>query len=124
MKTSRQNNTEQSNRNELNTSPEKKEKIDNQRINNVAGTIFAIFLIAGILGAIIMDSNGVNNMITGIYVCVTTLIGTLILFSLKVSNQWEKAVILRFGKFYGLRGPGVFWIVPLLTMWSIGLTSE
>ncbi len=114
MKTNRQNNTEQSNRNELNTSPEKKEKIDNQRINNVAGTIFAIFLIAGILGAIIMDSNGVNNMITGIYVCVTTLIGTLILFSLKVSNQWEKAVILRFGKFYGLRGPGVFWIVPVI----------
>ncbi|NMB57713.1 MAG: slipin family protein [Chloroflexi bacterium] len=61
-----------------------------------------------------MDSNGVNNMITGIYVCVTTLIGTLILFSLKVSNQWEKAVILRFGKFYGLRGPGVFWIVPVI----------
>lgn len=32
----------------------------------------------------------------------------------RVASQWEKAVVLRLGKFTGLRGPGLFWIIPLL----------
>jgi regulator of protease activity HflC (stomatin/prohibitin superfamily) len=36
------------------------------------------------------------------------------LFALKIAPQWEKAVVLRLGKFRGLRGPGVFWIIPLV----------
>jgi len=34
--------------------------------------------------------------------------------SLKVAEQWERAVVLRFGAFRGLRGPGIFFIVPIL----------
>jgi regulator of protease activity HflC (stomatin/prohibitin superfamily) len=30
----------------------------------------------------------------------------------KVAQQWEKAVVLRLGRFTGLRGPGLFWIIP------------
>src|SRR5204863_9458365 len=32
----------------------------------------------------------------------------------KIAKQWEKAVVLRLGKFVGLRGPGLFWVVPLI----------
>ena len=42
------------------------------------------------------------------------IVGTYILFALKVASQWEKAVVLRLGKFHGLRGPGVFWIIPIV----------
>jgi regulator of protease activity HflC (stomatin/prohibitin superfamily) len=42
------------------------------------------------------------------------LLGILALFSLKVANQWERAVLLRFGKFVGLKGPGLFVIVPVV----------
>jgi regulator of protease activity HflC (stomatin/prohibitin superfamily) len=42
------------------------------------------------------------------------LIGFYFLYALKVADQWEKAVILRFGRFIGLRGPGVFWIIPIV----------
>jgi regulator of protease activity HflC (stomatin/prohibitin superfamily) len=31
-----------------------------------------------------------------------------------VADQWEKAVLLRFGRFTGLRGPGIFWIIPIV----------
>ncbi len=34
--------------------------------------------------------------------------------SIKIAKQWEKAVVLRMGKFHGLRGPGLFFIVPLI----------
>jgi regulator of protease activity HflC (stomatin/prohibitin superfamily) len=87
-------------------------KID-QRIPPIAGTIFAIFLIAAILGAILMDGKVAEGWI-GAYVLGLTLIGTVIMFSLKVASQWEKAIILRLGKFIGLRGPGLFWIIPLV----------
>jgi regulator of protease activity HflC (stomatin/prohibitin superfamily) len=40
--------------------------------------------------------------------------GVVAAMSPKVAKQWEKAVILRLGKYVGLRGPGLFWIVPLI----------
>jgi len=43
------------------------------------------------------------------------LITAYILFALKIADQWEKAVVLRFGKFSGLKGPGRFWIIPIVT---------
>ena len=34
--------------------------------------------------------------------------------SFKVAEQWEKAVVLRFGAYRGLRGPGCFFIIPIV----------
>ncbi|HZU86607.1 MAG TPA: slipin family protein, partial [Anaerolineaceae bacterium] len=45
---------------------------------------------------------------------VLMLIGFFFLFSIKVAQQWEKAVVLRLGKFRGLRGPGLFWVFPVI----------
>ncbi|MBI3159828.1 MAG: slipin family protein [Chloroflexi bacterium] len=42
------------------------------------------------------------------------LISLYALFGLKIANQWEKAVVLRFGRFHGLKGPGMFWIIPIV----------
>jgi regulator of protease activity HflC (stomatin/prohibitin superfamily) len=40
--------------------------------------------------------------------------GTYFLFAIKVVDQWEKVAVLRFGRFRGLKGPGVFLIVPVV----------
>jgi regulator of protease activity HflC (stomatin/prohibitin superfamily) len=32
----------------------------------------------------------------------------------RVAKQWERAVVLRLGRYVGLRGPGLFWIVPFV----------
>jgi regulator of protease activity HflC (stomatin/prohibitin superfamily) len=42
------------------------------------------------------------------------VVALLILLSLRVSLQWDRAVVLRLGKFYSLKGPGVFFLVPFL----------
>jgi len=34
--------------------------------------------------------------------------------SIKYSDQWEKAVVLRFGRYRGLRGPGLFGVIPIV----------
>ena len=40
--------------------------------------------------------------------------GLYLLFSLKVADQWEKVAVLRMGKYWGLRGPGPFHIIPVI----------
>jgi regulator of protease activity HflC (stomatin/prohibitin superfamily) len=34
--------------------------------------------------------------------------------SIQIADQWEKAVVLRMGKYNGLKGPGIFFIVPVI----------
>jgi len=48
------------------------------------------------------------------WVVVGVLVGLYLLFAIKVVDQWEKVALLRFGKYRGLRGPGVFLIVPVV----------
>jgi regulator of protease activity HflC (stomatin/prohibitin superfamily) len=39
-------------------------------------------------------------------------LGAILMQAPKVAQQWERAVVLRLGRFIGLRGPGLFWIIP------------
>jgi regulator of protease activity HflC (stomatin/prohibitin superfamily) len=36
-----------------------------------------------------------------------------VLLCLRIALQWDRAVVLRLGNFHALKGPGVFWLVPL-----------
>jgi regulator of protease activity HflC (stomatin/prohibitin superfamily) len=42
------------------------------------------------------------------------VIGLVLMQSPQIAQQWERAVILRLGRFVGLRGPGLFWILPFV----------
>ena len=42
------------------------------------------------------------------------ILGAILMQAPRVAQQWERAVVLRLGKFIGLRGPGLFWIVPFV----------
>ncbi len=84
------------------------------RVNGIAGTLFTFFLIVSVVGAIWMDSKGFSEMLIALFSIGVMLVGIYFLFALKVADQWEKAVLLRFGKFRGLKGPGVFWIIPIV----------
>jgi regulator of protease activity HflC (stomatin/prohibitin superfamily) len=47
-------------------------------------------------------------------IVVSVVFGLLLMQSPQVANQWERAVVLRLGRFTNLRGPGLFWIVPFI----------
>jgi regulator of protease activity HflC (stomatin/prohibitin superfamily) len=79
----------------------------------IAGALFGVCLVIAVFGAVSADGQIPDGLI-GLWVVTWTLVGVYFLFGLKVASQWEKAVVLRLGKFNGLKGPGVFWIVPLL----------
>ena len=42
------------------------------------------------------------------------LLGAILMQSPKVAQQWARGVVLRLGRFIGLRGPGLFWVVPFV----------
>jgi hypothetical protein len=84
------------------------------RVNGVAVFIFVILMTLSILAAIPMGIASVHWIwVTGELV-VLNLIGIYILIAFKVANQWDKAIILRMGRFVGLKGPGPFWIIPII----------
>src|SRR5690349_14370378 len=41
-------------------------------------------------------------------------VGIYLVFAIKVADQWEKIAVLRFGRYRGLRGPGLFHIIPIV----------
>ena len=46
------------------------------------------------------------------------LVGVYLVFAIKVADQWEKVAVLRFGRYIGLRGPGIFHIIPIVDQLS------
>ena len=91
----------------------KKERQAEQHISAIAGAIFVVLIAITVLGAVLMDGHVADAWI-GLFVVVVTLLAVYVLFALKVASQWEKAIVLRLGKFYALRGPGLFWIMPII----------
>jgi regulator of protease activity HflC (stomatin/prohibitin superfamily) len=96
-----------------NLAPAKNAAWDALHVSPIGGVLAGIFYLAGILGALLMDGKVSDGWI-GVYVTVMILIGVILMFAIKIAKQWEKAVVLRLGKFRGLRGPGMFWIIPLI----------
>jgi regulator of protease activity HflC (stomatin/prohibitin superfamily) len=85
-----------------------------KQINPVSFSIFMVCIVATVVAAGILSTLEANDAVILIVVSALLLIGFFNLFALKIANQWEKAVVLRFGRFRGLRGPGLFWVVPLV----------
>ncbi len=82
--------------------------------NTVSVTLFILLLMAAVISAIVMDLRGYDD---GVILAVFTpllVLALLALASIQVARQWEKAVVLRLGKFRGLKGPGFFLIIPVI----------
>src|SRR6185436_5688905 len=73
-----------------------------------------VVAVAILLGAIVTGGAVSAVLRNPIPVIVTVLIGLLLAPSPKIAQQWERAIVLRFGRYIGLRGPGLFWIVPFI----------
>ena len=74
------------------------------RLNVVSALAFLLPLAAG--GLVTLTTLNPAGAIVGF------LLGLFLAQAPKIARQWERAVVLRLGKFVGLRGPGLFWIIP------------
>ena len=71
-------------------------------------SVLVFILIAG-TGVVLTAATG-----SPVWVAGAAVIGVLAALSPRVAQQWERAVVLRLGRFIGLQGPGLFWIVPFV----------
>jgi regulator of protease activity HflC (stomatin/prohibitin superfamily) len=79
--------------------------------NAIQMLIFVVLVVVG--GAIAVSSGGPAGPNVPIVV-VTLVVATITSISVKVANEWDRAVVLQLGKFHALRGPGLFFIIPII----------
>jgi regulator of protease activity HflC (stomatin/prohibitin superfamily) len=76
------------------------------RPNVVAALILIGSIAAGLWWTVIVDNP--------VPVAVMAVVGFVLMQSPKVAKQWERAIVLRLGRYIGMRGAGLFWIVPFV----------
>jgi regulator of protease activity HflC (stomatin/prohibitin superfamily) len=76
------------------------------RISRVGVALFVFSICAGAAG-----SAATENPIPA---AAGSLVGLYLLFAIRMANQWEKVAVLRFGRYIGLRGPGLYHIIPIV----------
>jgi regulator of protease activity HflC (stomatin/prohibitin superfamily) len=74
--------------------------------NSVAIAMLAMCLVLGAVAARFENKP--------LYAIAGALVGLYFLFAIVVVDQWEKVAVLRFGRYRGLRGPGLFFIIPIV----------
>jgi len=80
--------------------------------NVIALTVLLVPIAVGLLITVVSDQPA--PAIIGL------VLGVVAMQSPKIAQQWERGVVLRLGRFVGLRGPGLFWILPFaerVTTW-------
>ncbi len=76
------------------------------RMNVVSAGLFVVPTALGVLLTV--------ATLNPFFVIAGTLFGLIAALSPRVAKQWERAVVLRLGRYVGLRGPGLFWVWPLI----------
>jgi regulator of protease activity HflC (stomatin/prohibitin superfamily) len=72
-------------------------------------------VICGIGGALAYAAYSATASAKGISIAVIAFVLALVAFlAIRVADQWDNAVILRLGKFHSLKGPGLFFILPII----------
>ncbi len=81
--------------------------------SSFSGLIFFIIIVIGAIFTYI--SYKAQNMTGALWIGVITFtIALVVSAAIKIADQWEKAVVLRLGKFHALKGPGLFLLIPII----------
>ncbi len=84
------------------------------RVPGIAIATWLILGVASVIAGVVLYSLRASMLWVYLTMGLIDIIGLYLLFAIKVADQWEKAVVLRFGRFIGLRGPGAFWVIPVV----------
>jgi uncharacterized membrane protein YqiK len=76
-------------------------------VNPISGLI-SVLLIGGSIALFYIEF--INALTLGILLVISLIVANAI----HIADQWEKAIVLRMGKYTGLRGPGIFFTIPII----------
>ena len=82
------------------------EKGEKMPISSIGAALGVICILAGVV-----VTSATNSPIPALG---ASAIGIYLMFAIRVADQWEKVAVLRLGRYVGLRGPGLFHIIPIV----------
>jgi len=82
------------------------EKGEKMPISSIGAALGIICIAAGVAATVITNQPAPA--------LVASAVGLYLMFAIRVADQWEKVAVLRLGRYVGLRGPGMFHIVPIV----------
>lgn len=86
----------------------------NQITQSVKGPRMNVVSVLLLLAPLLLGAGVSALLLNPIGLILGALVGVLAMQAPKIANQWERAVVLRLGRYQGLKGPGLFWIMPLI----------
>ena len=78
------------------------------QLNVIAVVVFLVLAGSGLVVTLV--TNNPYGAVVGV------ILGVVAARAPRVAQQWERAVVLRLGRFIGLQGPGLFWIIPFVDL--------
>jgi regulator of protease activity HflC (stomatin/prohibitin superfamily) len=81
-------------------------------INYISGLVFAVLFLIGAAFALLI---GLANPAAAIVVAVVWVVADVaVSSSIKLAAQWEQGLVFRLGKYHSIRGPGLFFVIPVV----------
>src|SRR5260221_1099453 len=93
--------------------PEKAGPMRQASASAIPATLFFVSAAVGLAAAYLVYGASGPNPAAWVWAGFM-LVALLVSASIKIASQWERAVVLRLGRFRGLRGPGMFFIIPII----------
>lgn len=84
-----------------------------KNVGSIAALLFVVIVLIGI-GLALLVSPDFTDTTSHVILIISFIVAIFVAWATKVANQWDRAVVLRLGKFHDLRGPGIFFIIPIV----------
>lgn len=94
--------------------PDVRTEIMGERASSAGVLLFSVVVFVVSFGVVLGIMAAIKGSVGLIAVIVAAMVAALATMSIHIAQQWEKVVVLRFGKFNRVSGPGLFWTMPVI----------
>ena len=94
--------------------PDVRTEIMGERASSAGVLLFSVVVFVVSFGVVLGIMGAIKGSVGLIVVIVAAMVAALATMSIHIAQQWEKVVVLRFGRFNRVSGPGLFWTIPVI----------
>lgn len=94
------------------------------RSKSISGMVFLIIFVMGEGLAYFFYGQSSHLVAATTITVISFVVAYLFASTIKIADQWERAIVLRLGKFSSMRGPGLFFIIPFVDIVPIWIDTR
>ena len=93
------------------------------KTSSFSALLFVVILAVGLVPAYALYTPGSIPAGSAAVLALAFAVGIIVAIAVKIASPWDKAVVVRLGRFRALRGPGVFFIIPVVDTFGNGTST-